>query len=219
MDENKQISLLSGDETALSTEDIYPKTSFDSLDAARDVALTCTKCPLCETRTNVVFSRGNPNALIMIIGEGPGQNEDETGMPFVGRAGQLLDKIFESVGLSTEEDVYICNIVKCRPPNNRVPTPMETESCRDYLNAQIRYVKPKIILLTGATAMKGILDIKTGITKVRGQWYKDVYGAMVMPIFHPAYLLRNQSKKEGSPKWLMWQDVKEIKSQLEKLKG
>lgn len=177
---------------------------------------SCQRCELAATRTNVVISRGNPDAPIVIIGEGPGQTEDETGLPFVGRAGQLLEKILASVNLDPEKDVYICNIVKCRPPQNRTPSPQESDACKPYVLEQIRLVNPKIILLTGATAVKGITGINTGITKIRGQWI-IWEGYLCMPILHPAYLLRNQSKAVGSPKWLMWQDIQLIRKKLDEL--
>ncbi|MBW4440454.1 MAG: uracil-DNA glycosylase [Plectolyngbya sp. WJT66-NPBG17] len=176
----------------------------------------CHRCDLGASRTRAVIGRGNLNAPIMIVGEGPGQTEDETGMPFVGRSGQLLDRILASVHLTTEEHVFICNVVKCRPPENRTPTTDEAEACRGYLSEQIRMVDPKIILLTGATAMKTLVGIKQGITKVRGQWIeKD--DRFYMPIFHPAYLLRNQSKEKGQPKWLMWQDIQAVRAKLDEV--
>ncbi|PLS69760.1 MAG: uracil-DNA glycosylase [Cyanobacteria bacterium M5B4] len=173
----------------------------------------CQQCPLGATRLNVVVERGNREAKIMIIGEGPGQNEDEQGIPFVGKAGQLLDKILTSVQLNPDRDVYICNVVKCRPPGNRVPTDEEMNSCKSYLLEQIRLVNPSIILLTGATAVRAITGDKRGITKIRGTW-TEWEGRWVMPIFHPAYLLRNQSREPGSPKWLMWQDIQKVKQKL-----
>ncbi|KGF73357.1 DNA polymerase [Neosynechococcus sphagnicola sy1] len=194
---------------------IAPGTYATLTDLNHDCS-QCQRCGLGATRTHVVISRGNPQALIMIIGEGPGQNEDETGLPFVGKAGQLLDKILESVQLSSEQDVYICNVVKCRPPENRTPTPDEVDACRPYLLEQIRIVDPKIILLTGATAVKGVTGDKRGITQIRGQWM-EWQGRRCMPIFHPAYLLRNQSREKGSPKWLMWQDIQEVRRQLDQL--
>jgi DNA polymerase len=152
----------------------------------------------------------------MMIGEAPGQTEDETGLPFVGKSGELLEKILASVKLSTEKDVYICNVNKCRPPGNRTPTPEEMEACKPYLLEQIRLVNPAIILLTGATAVKGLLKEKRGITKIRGQWF-EWEGKLCMPIFHPAYLLRNPSREKGSPKWLMWQDIQAVKAKLAEL--
>jgi DNA polymerase len=128
----------------------------------------------------------------------------------VGKAGQLLDKILASVELSDKE-VYICNVIKCRPPQNRDPLPEEIKACNPYLLEQIRLVNPKIVLLTGKYAMLTLLGIKEGITKVRGQWYERD-GRLFMPVFHPAYLLRNPSREKGSPKWLMWQDIQAVKA-------
>lgn len=193
------------------------QTAFQSLEETANAASQCTKCGLCNTRTHVVFSRGNPEAKLMIIGEGPGQREDETGLPFVGRAGQLLDKILESAQLDRDNDVYICNIVKCRPPQNRVPTKEESQACWPYLEAQINFVKPKLILLAGSTAVQGVLQVKDPISRIRGKWFACKNGAKVMPIFHPSYLLRNDSREVGSPKWLMWQDIKEVRKALDSL--
>ena len=193
-----------------------PRGTYSNLDDMVEHCQTCQRCDLAATRTHVVISRGNPSAPIMIIGEGPGQTEDETGLPFVGRAGQLLEKILASVNLDPEKDVYICNIVKCRPPNNRTPSTDESEACKPYVLEQIRLVNPKIILLTGATAVRGITGIKKGITKLRGHWLTwESY--LCMPILHPAYLLRNPSKAVGSPKWLMWQDIQLIRKKLDEL--
>lgn len=182
-----------------------------SLNDVKQECLGCQKCPLGKTRTNIVFSDGNETAKVMLIGEAPGFNEDQTGKPFVGRAGQLLDKILASVGLSREKNVYICNTIKCRPPNNRDPLPDEKAACRAYLDEQIALIQPKIILLCGRVALTSFIDTPLGITKVRGQWFDGPNGSKMMPIFHPSYLLRNPSHTEGSPKWLMWQDMKEIK--------
>lgn len=184
---------------------------FKNIEEAENICNSCKKCELAKTRNKVVFGKGVFNSKVMLIGEGPGQQEDETGKPFVGRAGQLLDKILESQGFSGEKNVYICNVVKCRPPGNRVPSDEEAGACREYLDAQIHFMKPKIIILCGSTALKAMLNIKSGITKIRGQWFDGPYGAKMMPFFHPSYLLRNQSKAEGSPKWLTWQDIQEIK--------
>ncbi len=181
--------------------------------------LGCQKCPLGATRTNIVFSDGKANHKMMLIGEAPGFNEDQTGKPFVGRAGQLLDKIFESVGLSREKDIYICNTLKCRPPDNRDPLPAEKEACRPYLEAQLDILKPRIIILCGKVALTSFIPGATAISKIRGQWFDGPHGAKMMPIFHPSYLLRNQSKAVGSPKWLMWQDIQEIKRAYDELNG
>lgn len=193
-----------------------PAGIYDGLDTLTRHCKSCQRCGLAAGRTNVVVSRGNPKAHIMIVGEGPGQQEDEQGLPFVGKSGQLLEKILAAVRLDTEKDVYICNVVKCRPPGNRTPTAEESNACKGYLLEQIRLVDPKIILMTGATAMKGLTGEKRGITKVRGQWM-EWEGRLCMPIFHPAYLLRNQSRQKGSPKWLMWQDIQTVRAKLDEL--
>lgn len=184
---------------------------FKELEEVKQKCLKCEKCSLCKTRTNVVFADGKPNSNLMLIGEAPGFYEDKQGLPFVGKAGQLLDKIFESVGLSRQKDVYICNTIKCRPPDNRDPLPEEKAACREYLDAQIKILQPKIILLCGRIALNSMLDTTCGITKARGKWYGGPNESKMMPIFHPSYLLRNDSRDKGSPKWLMWQDIKEIK--------
>ena len=199
-----------------------PGNPFDpkhpaSLEELARLATDCTRCVLSRTRTHAVFAEGNPKASIMLIGEGPGQQEDETGIPFVGKAGQLLTQILASVGISRPDDIYICNTVKCRPPQNRKPEPEEMSACFPYLEGQIHWVKPKIVLLAGATAVQDVLKTKVGITKLRGQWFDTPFGAKAMPIFHPSYLLRNQSKAPGSPKWLMWQDIREVRRMLDEL--
>ncbi len=174
----------------------------------------CTACELHKTRTKSVFSAGVPNSNLVLIGEAPGFNEDRQGEPFVGKAGQLLDKIFESVGLSRQKDLYICNTIKCRPPDNRDPLPEEKFACKKFLDAQLEILQPKIILLCGRVAVSSMIETKLGITKLRGQWFEGKFKwgeAQMMPIFHPSYLLRNQSREKGSPKWLMWQDIQEIK--------
>lgn len=184
---------------------------YEELDKIKQKCLKCEKCPLCKTRTNIVFSDGVPNNKLVLVGEAPGYWEDQKGLPFVGKAGQLLDKIFECVGLSRKRDVYICNTIKCRPPENRNPLPEEKEACKEYLDAQLNILRPKIILICGSVALNSLLPDKGGITKVRGQWFDGINGAKMMPIFHPSYLLRNDSREKGSPKWLTWQDIKEIK--------
>jgi uracil-DNA glycosylase family 4 len=182
----------------------------------RDIALKCTKCKLFKTRTKVVFGHGPVPCDLMLIGEGPGEQEDLSGEPFVGRAGQLLTQILSSINIDREKDIYITNIVKCRPPENRAPEKDETEACFPYLVEQIKWLKPKIILLAGAPATKVVLKNDEPMSKVRGQWFKlpgtDI---TVMPIFHPSYLLRNPQKDQGSPKWLTWQDMKEVKGAMD----
>jgi uracil-DNA glycosylase len=193
-----------------------PPGTYPSISELAAHCQVCQRCGLGQTRLNPVIGRGNERAPIVIIGEGPGQNEDEQGLPFVGRSGQLLEKILASVNLSTDREVYICNVVRCRPPENRVPTPEEIAACKPYLLEQIRLVDPKIILLTGATAVRAITGKKDGITKIRGTWI-EWEGRWCMPIFHPAYLLRNPSREPGSPKWLMWQDLQTIRQKLDEL--
>ena len=185
-------------------------TIEEELQEVKEICELCHNCPLGDTRTNLVFSSGKPNHKLMLIGEAPGFYEDKQGEPFVGKAGQLLDKIFASVGLSRQEDIYICNTIKCRPPENRDPLPEEKEACRAFLDAQLEILKPRIILLCGKVALTSMLNTTLGITKVRGQWFEGPYGSRMMPIFHPSYLLRNDSTEKGSPKWLMWQDIKEV---------
>lgn len=193
-----------------------PPGTYQSMEEMKLHCNQCQRCDLAAGRTNAVVGEGNLHAPIMIVGEGPGQTEDETGRPFVGRSGELLDKILASVNLTREQDVFICNIVKCRPPDNRAPSSDEAAACKGYLMEQIRLVNPKIILLTGATALKGLLGIKQGITKVRGEWVEQE-GRLYMPIFHPAYLLRNPSREKGKPKWLMWQDIQAVRAKLDDL--
>ena len=173
----------------------------------------CLKCSLSSTRNNVVFGRGNPNSNLFVIGEGPGQQEDEQGLAFVGRAGKMLDSAFLSVGIDTNKECYISNIDKCRPPNNRKPLANEVKECMPWLNEQIELIKPKIIVLAGSTAVQSYLNIDEPISKLRGEWI--VKGNIkYMPIFHPSYLLRNPSKEKGKPKWLTWQDLKKVKKEI-----
>ena len=196
---------------------------YEQLTAIKEKCLGCHKCPLGETRTNIVFDDGVPNPKLMLIGEAPGFYEDKEGKPFFGKARQLLHKILAAVSLTRKKDVYICNTIKCRPPENRNPLPEEKEACWEYLKSQIEIIKPKIILLCGNIAVQSILGNVGGITKIRGKWFNpesaivDVFGAKMMPIFHPSYLLRNDARTKGSPKWLMWQDIQEIKREFDKL--
>ena len=189
----------------------------NELDKIKEKCLSCQKCDLCKTRTNIVFSGGIPNTKLMLIGEAPGYYEDQQGEPFVGKAGQLLDRIFASVGLSRQKDVYICNTIKCRPPENRNPLPEEKSACREFLDKQIEILKPRIILICGSVALNSMLPNERGITSARGKWFDGPYNSKMMPIFHPSYLLRNDSREKGSPKWLMWQDIQEIKKEYDKL--
>lgn len=187
------------------------------LELVKNKCLHCQKCPLSKTRTNVVFSGGIPNHKMMLIGEAPGFYEDKQGEPFVGKAGQLLDKILASVGFSRKEHLYICNTLKCRPPENRDPLPEEETACREYLDAQIEILKPKIILLCGRIAAHAMLGTNQGITKIRGRWFEGPNFSKMMPIYHPSYLLRNDSREKGSPKWQMWQDIQEIRKVYDRM--
>ena len=190
---------------------------MSGLDELKEKLQNCKGCPLCSTRTNLVFSDGNPNANIMLIGEAPGADEDRLGVPFVGRAGKLLNEFFEKAGIDRQKDIYICNTLKCRPPDNRDPLPEEKEACREYLDAQIEILKPRIILLCGRVAVNSMLGTTQGITKIRGKWFEGPNFSKMMPIFHPSYLLRNSSNTVGGPKWLTWQDFKEIKREFDSI--
>ncbi len=179
-------------------------------------AQACTACRLAEGRTQVVFGEGPPDARLMFVGEGPGEEEDKTGRPFVGRAGQLLDQILKAAGIPREE-VYIANIVKCRPPHNRAPLPDEARICTErWLVKQIERIAPQILVPLGSVAAEFFLGEKVPITKVRGRWF-EWRGIRVFPMFHPAYLLRNPSRAPGSPKHLTWLDIQEVKRALEAL--
>jgi len=167
----------------------------------------CSSCDLCRTRTNVVFGSGSRTAKLMFIGEAPGFDEDREGMPFVGKAGQLLTKIIESIQLG-RKDVFIANILKCRPPNNRNPLPTEVLACQGFLFRQINVIRPKIICALGKFAAQTLLGTETPITKLRGNFH-DYNGIPVMPTFHPAYLLRNPEDKR-----LVWEDMKKIRDFL-----
>ena len=153
-------------------------------------ALACTKCPLATTRTQVVFGVGDPHADLLFVGEGPGEQEDLTGEPFVGRAGRLLTSLIEGIGLARAQ-VYIANVVKCRPPGNLDPLPLEIESCRPYLEAQLAFIDPRVVVTLGNFSTKLLLDTKDGITKLRGREFPFRDGAVLIPVFHPSAVLRN----------------------------
>jgi uracil-DNA glycosylase len=188
-----------------------PWVKARSLDSLNEQICDCVKCPLGTTRTKFVFGVGNPKAEIMFVGEGPGADEDRTGEPFVGRAGQLLNKILASIDLK-REDVYICNIVKCRPPNNREPLPMEMETCTPYLYKQIELVKPKFIVCLGRTAAQWLLQSKESLTSLRTRVH-DYRGATLVVTYHPAALLRNEAWKRPT-----WDDMKQLKKLHDALK-
>lgn len=179
------------------------------LDEIKQKYNQCSRCPLAtQGRSQVVFGIGNPNSELMFVGEGPGRDEDKQGKPFVGRAGQLLTKIIEAMKL-TRDDVYISNVVKCRPPENRTPLPNESEVCKKLiLFKEIEIIKPKIICALGATALQGLMGPGVSISKVRGTFLK-FNGLLVMPTYHPAYLLRNPDAKRD-----VWEDMKKILEQL-----
>ena len=177
------------------------------LGALWEECMVCQKCGLAKTRHSVVFGEGNPHARLMFIGEGPGADEDMQGRPFVGKAGQLLDKMIAAMKFSREE-VFIANVVKCRPPNNRVPSPEEAEACIGYLKRQIELVKPEVIVLLGATAVTFLLGKTEGITRLRGNW-QAYEGIPVMPTYHPAFLLRQESAKRAA-----WNDLKMVMQAL-----
>ncbi len=180
----------------------------DELKELENICKNCTLCDLSKTRTNVVFGEGNPKAKLMFIGEGPGEMEDKTGRPFVGRAGKLLTKIINNVLEIDRSKVYIANIVKCRPPNNRVPTIEEAQTCKPYLLKQIDIINPKILVCLGKTAFMYLMDNDMPISKVRGQIF-EYKGKKVIPTFHPSYLLRNPSAKKEA-----YKDFLLIKSML-----
>jgi uracil-DNA glycosylase len=173
----------------------------------------CKACSLHKIRTQTVFGEGNEKAGILLIGEGPGYNEDQQGRPFVGRSGKLLDTILNDYGLNRQEHVFIGNIVKCRPPENRKPRPEERETCMPYLLRQIELINPKIIILLGATALNGFIDPKAKITQARGTWI-NWNNRKVMPTFHPSALLRNPNLKKD-----VWNDFKMVAEEYKKLVG
>lgn len=185
--------------------------SKETIEEIRADIGNCTRCPLHEGRTKIVHTTGNFQADLLFVGEAPGANEDAEGVPFVGRAGQLLNKIIEAIGLK-REDVLVGNINRCRPPGNRTPTLPEAHTCRPFLIREIAVVRPKVIVVLGNTACQNLLDTKVGITKLRGN-FQDYYGVKVMPTFHPAYLLRDPSKKRET-----WEDMKKVRDYLNSLK-
>ena len=199
-------------------EESEPESEFANLDlSALDAdAQSCTKCGLHEGRNTVVFGVGNSEADLMFVGEAPGADEDKQGEPFVGRAGQLLTKIIEAMQL-TRNDVYIANVLKCRPPGNRDPAPNEVETCSPYLVRQITLIQPKVIVALGSFAEKMLLDTRTGITALRGQFHEYALvkqsdnAPVVMPTYHPAYLLRNPNAKRD-----VWEDMQQVMAFLDK---
>ena len=189
-----------------------------TLETLRPRVESCTRCELSETRTNVVFGDGSPDATIVFVGEGPGEVEDNTGRPFVGPAGQKLDEVLASVDIA-RESVFITNIVKCRPPGNRVPTKPEMEVCFPYLEAQIALIQPALIVTLGNTSMQWLLPEAPGITKSHGTFYTWRGRILLYPMYHPSYLLRNPSREKGSPKYQTWEDIQKVRKWLDEYAG
>lgn len=180
-----------------------PLRESRSLEEIREELGDCRRCKLCSGRTHLVFGVGNPRAKLVFVGEGPGAEEDAQGIPFVGKAGQLLTKMIEAMGLSRDE-VYICNVIKCRPPNNRNPEPDEIASCEPFLRAQLGSIAPQVIVALGKFAAQTLLREQTPITRLRGNW-REYCGIPLMPTFHPAYLLRNPAEKRSA-----WSDLQQV---------
>lgn len=175
----------------------------------------CQKCPLSQTRKKAVPGEGSHNSVVMFVGEAPGGDEDKEGLPFIGRAGQLFTRILQSVQIE-RKDVFITNIVKCRPPQNRNPNKSEIEICLPYLESQIALINPKIIVTLGSVPTKCLLNTDDAISRLRGQWFPWLGGIKIFPMFHPSYLLRHQETTPGSPKELTWRDIQELKRMLNK---
>ncbi len=186
-------------------------TMNTQLEQLKTEILSCQKCELSKTRNHVIFGEGNEHAPIMVIGEAPGADEDRIGRPFIGRSGQLLDKIFAACGFTRDQHIFISNIIRCRPPGNRTPTPQEAEICMPWLIKQIEVIDPKIIILLGATSLKYLAGSNHRITRERGTWL-DVQNRLAMPVFHPAALLRNPNLKRDT-----WEDFKKVVAKYREL--
>ena len=215
----KSISTATSDSSTTSNKISLPAPYHTSeksiaLEELRRTAIVCTGCKLAPTRTQVVYGVGNPDADLVFVGEAPGRDEDEQGFPFVGRAGQLLTDMIEhprSLGIK-RRDVYICNVIKCRPPNNRNPEPDEIDSCEPYLIKQLEIIQPKVICALGKFAAQNLLRTETPISKLRGNWY-EYHRIFLMPTYHPAALLRNPGWKKN-----VWTDLLQIKDKLASLR-
>lgn len=184
-----------------------PQSSADSLERIRADLGDCQRCKLGKTRTKIVFGEGNPKADLVFVGEAPGEQEDLSGRPFVGRAGQLLEKMIQAIGLQRDQ-VYICNVVKSRPPGNRNPEPDEIEACKPYLHRQLDVLRPKVIVALGKFAAQTLLKTETRISELRGNFF-DYRGVKLIPTFHPSYLLRNPSAKKEA-----WDDLQKVAREL-----
>lgn len=187
--------------------EVNERIEGDTLDRIRADIGDCKRCKLCQKRTNIVFGAGSPTAELVFVGEGPGHDEDIQGLPFVGRAGKLLTQMIEAMGLR-RDDVYICNVVKCRPPENRTPQPDEVETCSPFLFRQLDVIHPKVIVCLGAVAFQSLLGAKQSISRLRGQWL-EFRGIPLLATYHPAYLLRNPSAKGE-----VWEDLKKVMARL-----
>lgn len=206
-----QTSVVSGQCSVVSNKKpplTHQHPSSTSLEFVREELGDCRRCKLHERRTNIVFGVGNPQARLIFVGEGPGEDEDLQGEPFVGRAGQLLTKMIEAMGLK-REDVYICNVVKCRPPGNRQPQPDEILTCRPFLEKQIDTIKPEIIVALGTHAAQTLLNTTEKISALRGRFHRYRNNILLMPTFHPSYLLRSPEKKKE-----VWEDMKTVLTKL-----
>ena len=194
-----------------------PEVADDSLDKIAAEIAACEKCGLCKTRKNTVPGVGNPKARLVLVGEAPGADEDAKGIPFIGPAGQHLDKIINAAGFKRDE-IFICNIIKCRPPENRDPALAEMVACAPFLQRQLRLLNPRLIACLGNVAIKFVIGPdSTGITRIHGQWFTSIFGIPTMAMYHPSYLLRNPSREKGSPNWQMWQDIQALKKRHDEL--
>ncbi|MBR0167229.1 MAG: uracil-DNA glycosylase [Synergistaceae bacterium] len=190
-----------------------------ALDELKQKVNECRNCGLCERRHNIVFGEGpTENCRVVVVGEGPGADEDANGRPFIGKAGMLLTSILQDGGKIPRESLYITNVVKCRPPDNRNPTREEAAACNEFLEAQLLLLHPDIVVTLGNVPTQWLLKTTQGITSLRGQWI-DWRGIKLFPMFHPSYLLRNDSRAKGSPKDLTWHDVRALKAKIDSLKN
>lgn len=194
-----------------------PDIGDDSLERIAEEISQCQKCDLHKTRNKTVPGSGPQNTRLVFIGEAPGADEDASGIPFVGRAGQHLDKILAAAGFKREE-LFICNILKCRPPENRDPTLSEMFCCTPYLQRQLRLLRPSLIACLGNIAVKFVIGPDTpGITKIHGEWFNSIFGIQTIALYHPSFLLRSSTREKGSPNWQMWQDIQTLKKRYDSL--
>lgn len=191
---------------------LKPAGHEEALLALHDSIRDCTRCKLCQGRTQVVFGTGDPNAELVFVGEAPGADEDRQGVPFVGRAGQLLTRMIASMGLDRDQ-VYICNVIKCRPPDNRNPERDEIASCEPFLIEQLNLIRPQVIVTLGKFAAQTLLRTDTPISRLRGHWH-EYQGIPLMPTFHPSYLLRGSQEKIRAEKLKVWNDLQQVMAKL-----